>query len=282
MKKRLCCLVLPAILSCFAGMGLLTVGTGQAQSRTFDQRSVVVEIVSDSRGPLREYPQPTSGRKYRSYLTARQGEHYHIRVSNNNDVPVGLVMAVDGLNVITGRQSDLGHDEALYVLGPWETGDYTGWRTGRNRENRFYFTSVSDSYVANWGDCSGLGVIAVAAFPERWNRRLWNDEPNNWNKRHQNMHQGPIAATGFGETTWSSSHVVGFRAARRPIMKKYIKYESRRTLCEQGIIHCRPRISHRPPLPPPPRFYPPRDPERRFAPFPPIPAFLRPFIPFPW
>jgi hypothetical protein len=79
---------------------------------------------------------------------------------------VGLVIAVDGRNIISGKQSWLRNDERMYILGPYGRGEFKGWRTSLDSINRFYFTEVADSYAAAFRDESAMGVIAVAVYPE--------------------------------------------------------------------------------------------------------------------
>ena len=93
----------------------------EAQAGGFDYRDIEIDVVSDNRGTLREYPVDAAGRKQRHYIAVRNGERYGVRVRNNSGERIGVVIAVDGRNIINGRKSRLKHDEAMYVLGPWES-----------------------------------------------------------------------------------------------------------------------------------------------------------------
>ncbi|MDX1607184.1 MAG: hypothetical protein R3202_13415, partial [Candidatus Competibacterales bacterium] len=126
-----------------------------------------VTLIADRGGALREYPVERRRDLYRAYVEARPGAEYGIRVRNRTNDRIGVVIAVDGRNIISGRRSDLRPDERMYVLGPYESQVYRGWRTGRDRVNRFYFTDAGDSYAAAWGDYSAMGVVAVAVYRER-------------------------------------------------------------------------------------------------------------------
>lgn len=222
--------------------------TGQAGAKDFDRMGdVSVEIVSDDRGPLPRYDAGFGNqRNRRSYVAAQDGERYRIWVSNRGGTTVGLVIAVDGRNIISGERSDLGPNERMYVLGPYQTGQYEGWRTSRNQVNRFYFTGMSDSYAAAWGDSTAMGVIAVAVYEGRHGER---DEP--WTFRSEKgrpdrQMDAPMArgqredpGTGYGETEWSPSRPVQFFPKERPSVREFIKYEWHATLCRRGIIDCR-------------------------------------------
>ena len=77
-------------------------------------------------------------------------------------------MAVDGRNIIDGKKSDLKQNERMYIIGPYETNIFEGWRTGMDRTNRFYFTEQSDSYAEKvFADASAIGTIALAVYRER-------------------------------------------------------------------------------------------------------------------
>lgn len=113
----------------------------------------------------------------RAYLEARYREPYRIRVRNRSARRVGLVIAVDGRNIISGARSELAHDERMYVLGPWESAQYEGWRTSSDRVNEFYFTDWSDSYAEAFGDRTARGVIAVAVYRERHHEPALRQQP---------------------------------------------------------------------------------------------------------
>ncbi|GAB4333157.1 MAG: hypothetical protein Kow0089_01520 [Desulfobulbaceae bacterium] len=249
--------------------------TAFADRYRFDP-SVRVEIISDERGLLAKYSAGYGAhRTRRSYIAVRDNERYRIRVTNRSNERIGLVIAVDGRNIISGSHSHLRPHERMYVLDPWESSEYEGWRTGRNRVNRFYFTGMSDSYAAAWGDGSAMGVIAVAVYRERHDNLF---KP----RKKYDQHGGPDGrpgrrgwreppGTGFGETEWSPSRPTYFSPEKHPAYKEFIRYEWRSTLCRRGVISCRPkRTRHDRPW-----FFPEPHRDDGFAPFPPLWPFLR-------
>lgn len=216
----------------------------------------------------------------RAYLEAVPGRTYAIRVVNHTGERLGLVIAVDGRNIISGRKSKLSRRERMYVLGPWERATYEGWRTGADRVNEFYFTSELDAYAGAFGDFSAMGVVAIAAYRDRSapvpHRRERFDDHHKADrdaaapsaKRGRLESQDAAPGTGFGDERYSPSYRVRFAAERRPAAKTFIKYEWRETLCEMGVRRCRPREN---------RFWPTYEPtlsERGFAPYP--PGYRRP------
>lgn len=219
------------------GISLLLGLSFQAGAGNYDD-DVEIDVVSDNRGELHQYPAKSGNKKRRAYIAVRDGERYSIRVRNRTDRRIGVVIAVDGRNIISGKKSHLKPREAKYVLGPWETAEYEGWRTSRNRVNRFYFTDMDDSYADAWGDHSAMGVIAVAVYREKKPKR----QGYSIQKRRKSSEEAArdSAGTGFGESEWSPSRKVKFKARKKPMFKKFIKYEWRRTLCRKGIIpRCR-------------------------------------------
>lgn len=262
--------VLGILVSCFLAM------VGQVFAGDYRYPSgVAVEVISDDRGVLAKY---AAGGEYgnvqRNYVIARDNERYRIRVRNLSNQRVGLVIAVDGRNIISGKKSYLAADERMYILSPYGTGEYEGWRTGKNRVNRFYFTGMSDSYAAAWGDYSAMGVIAVAVYKSRHDQIYGhrNDKgPKSFNQPNtKGKRQDP--GTGFGESRWSPSVTVQFTPESRPVEKQFIKYEWRSTLCRRGVIRCRNIRTHSGGN----RFWPESSYEGEYAPFPgSIPRYSR-------
>jgi hypothetical protein len=146
----------------------------------------------------------------------------------------------------------------MYILEPYASYEYAGWRTGQDKINRFYFTEVPDSYAASFGDQSAMGVIAVSVFPE-----VQRYEPPVQSYRNQASEAAPAApsaglerkkmtaapaakaemadraaGTGYGRTEYSPSHTVEFDPESRSVENIFIKYEWRSTLCKNGIINC--------------------------------------------
>jgi hypothetical protein len=247
----------------FLIVSVLLLGVSFQAGASYYDEDVEIDVISDNRGELHQYPTRSGNKKRRAYIAVRDGERYSIRVRNRTGKRIGVVVAVDGRNIITGKKSHLKRGEAKYVLGPWESAEYEGWRTSRNRVNRFYFTDVDDSYADAWGDHSAMGVIAVAVYQEK--KRKHRDYSVQKQRKRTGEAAPDSAGTGFGESEWSPSHKVRFKARKKPLFKKFIKYEWRRTLCRKGIIHrCRDYYDDDDDN----RFWPHDDWDDGFAPFP--------------
>ena len=147
--------VILAIVLCTAGVWAGSVGD-----------AMEVRIVTDDGRTLPTYPVKMRHGVRKVYAEAIKGDHYRIEVKNRLNRRVGLVIAVDGRNIISGAKSWLKNSERMYILEAYGYGEFSGWRSAQDRINRFYFTDVPDSYAAAFGDESAMGVIAVALYPE--------------------------------------------------------------------------------------------------------------------
>lgn len=254
---------------------LLVCATGAWAGSVGD--AVEVRIVTDSGRDLPTYPASIRHGAHKVYAEAVRGDNYRIEVRNRLNRRVGLVIAVDGRNIISGAKSWLKNNERMYILEPYGYGEFSGWRTAQNRVNRFYFTDVPDSYAAAFGDESAMGVIAVAVYPEvqRWEppSPLSQTSPSSGpcyegkagdsggrvmassaREKSARLEKDTArseqalesAGTGYGRSEYSPSRVVAFEPERRAKEKIYVKYEWRSTLCKLGIIDC-PGAPCRPP-----------------------------------
>jgi hypothetical protein len=246
MKRTLISMIMAAVVSAAPAFG---------HGRPVPAGDVSIEIVSDSGRmfrsfPLREYrKQDTLHSK--QYLEAGKGENYGIVIRNNTAERVGIVIAVDGRNIITGAQSDLKNNEAMYIVNPGEQARYDGWRTTDSEVRWFYFTDPADSYSERtFGDSSAMGVIAAAVYREKaryrplpgqsWKKEAPAAAPSSGSESRSagKALADESAGTGFGDSQYSPVVRVEFEPERRPIRKTLIKYEWRETLCRKGIIQC--------------------------------------------
>lgn len=234
--------------------------------------SVEVRIVTDDGRSMPTYPVKLRSSIKKVYAEAVKGEHYRIEVKNKLNRRVGVVVAVDGRNIISGEKSFLKGNERMYILDPYESGEFAGWRTSSDRINRFYFTDVPDSYAAAFGDESAMGVITVAAYPEV-RRYEPPPMPMSQSGRHDFENRGASGAaalersasapaapsqmgesmkkkagrqekaldsagTGYGREEYSPVHTVAFEAEKKAVETIHVKYEWRATLCKLGVVSC--------------------------------------------
>jgi hypothetical protein len=193
------------------------------------------------------------------YLEAVKGEKYGIVITNGTAERVGVVLAVDGRNIITGKRSDLGNAESMYIVNAYETARYDGWRTNSSEVHRFYFTDEADSYsVRTFADSSAMGVIAMAVYREKERPRPMLEEkqtgaaspaaPRKKNLAPQSADRAlaeESAGTGFGEAQYSPVVTVQFEPEHTPAQKTLVKYEWREVLCRKGILSCGEKLGNR-------------------------------------
>jgi hypothetical protein len=166
------------VLAPLAALMLVALASGARAARfddSADGRLVDVRVLVDGQSaPLYAGP----GGWDRRYFQAYEGRNYSLAIHNRSGERVGVLIAVDGLNVVTGERSRLSHDESMYVLDPWERTVISGWRTSLRDVRRFVFVDERRSYAERTGQANGdLGWIRVLSFrevrPIVMNERPW-------------------------------------------------------------------------------------------------------------
>jgi hypothetical protein len=216
---------------------------------------VSIEIVSESGTNFLTIPYKdfTKGGTHilKKFLEARRGENYGIVIRNRTPERIGVVIAVDGRNIISGKTSDLKNREDMYIVNSHEHGKYDGWRTASDKVHKFYFTDMADSYaMRTFSDSTAMGVIAVAVYREKERPKLLSEQ-----KRLDHAPMAPAtgisakskagaardesAGTGFGDEQYSPVIKVAFEPDPTPFQKTLVKYEWREVLCGKGILNCR-------------------------------------------
>jgi hypothetical protein len=98
------------------------------------------------------------------WVAGTPGHRYAVRLTNTTGERVLVVLSVDGVNAVTGR--DRGSAQAGYVLAPWQSTEIAGWRKSMDDVAQFVFTDLPDSYAARTGRPRNVGVVGVAVFRE--------------------------------------------------------------------------------------------------------------------
>jgi len=252
-RRKNMCYVIVTLLA-----AVLTLSAAPAFS--YGRSNVDVEIISD-RGkefsiiPFKDFETGCT-HVIKKYLEAKRGENYGIGIRNNKPERIGVVIAVDGRNIITGKKSFLKNSEMMYIVKPYGYTRLEGWRTDDNTVHRFYFTDIRDSYaVRTFGDTSAMGVIAVAVFREKerprilYERQLHKEKapasPQSSEKGASGRYENDTAGTGFGDEKDSPVIKVKFEPEGVPWEKILIKYEWQEVLCSKGLLRCRPEERNR-------------------------------------
>lgn len=229
----------------------MTLGLWAGIATAHTASPVSVEIVGPDGRTFREIPVESRDGALRSWLQAERGARYQVRVRNTSGGRLGLVIAVDGRNIINGRKSELTRDEPMYVIGAWDTQDFAGWRASLDAINEFYFTDWKDSYAEAFGDRTARGVIAIAVYrevppPPRVAQPYEEDEMNRSadaasapaEKSAGRSRRDESVGTGYGERREDHVREVEFVAESSADSRHFIKYEWRETLCRKRVIEC--------------------------------------------
>ena len=249
-----------------------------------DSRLVQVDVVDRDDGRTlhvwRDHGRPV--------VAGRPGARYSVRLVNNSGERVLAVVAIDGVNVVSGETAGVG--QRGYVLEPWQRTEITGWRKSNDVVAAFEFTSLADSYAARTGRPQDVGVIGVAVFREappvevsdaRSAPRFEGaakaapapslDAQPAPESRRADAAGSLVPAerdrlgTGHGERETSVVRVTTFqRASARPDQRLEIRYDSLENLVAAGIVpppHVATTSPHAFPANPP-RDYVPDPPQR--------------------
>jgi hypothetical protein len=99
------------------------------------------------------------------FVAGQPGARYSLRVTNQTDDRVLVVMSVDGVNIVTGETAN--YNQRGYVFTAHESYDVTGWRKSNSEVAAFTFAPLSQSYAARTGRPADVGVIGLAVFKEK-------------------------------------------------------------------------------------------------------------------
>jgi hypothetical protein len=109
---------------------------------------------------------------------------YKIRVTNESNAKRLAVVAVDGVNVVTGEDATV--NGPGYVLRPRESVIIPGWRRDGEKVAKFTFQSQEGSYANRTGrGTKNTGIIGVAIYDEKPNpiRNILRSAGDGFNSR---------------------------------------------------------------------------------------------------
>lgn len=240
-----------------------------ATSALADQNPVDLQVIDRDTGqPLRVWRH-----RGRLFVAGEPGGRYALRVTNQTDGRVLLVLSVDGVNVVTGETAS--YDQRGYVLSARQSYDVNGWRKSNAEVAAFSFAPLPQSYAARTGRPGDVGVIGLAVFKEKVTapvadlspappalRRV--EEPTSAESAAPSSPASGAAGrtkdvvvtarrrqeklgTAHGEREWSQARVVRFeRATRYPQAVRQIEYDTHANLVAAGVIPPSPYAERRP------------------------------------
>lgn len=207
------------------------------------------------------------------WIAGTPGHRYAIAVRNRSGGRILAVIAVDGVNAVSGETASWG--QTGYVFEAGRGTEIRGWRKSQDRVAAFEFTALDNSYAARTGRPENVGVIGVAVFREKPRAEPVPLAPAPAAKGNADASSAQERAdaagaaraesrlgTGHGRNETSRVTYTDFERARsKPDEVVTIRYDSRENLVAMGAI---PRAR---PLPPVPNPFP--DSEHGFVPDPP-------------
>jgi hypothetical protein len=104
------------------------------------------------------------------WIAGADGERYNLRLQNHSPERVEVVVSVDGRDVVSGRLGDYVKQRG-YVLDPFGVLIIEGYRQSLDNVAAFRFTDLDNSYSARLGTPANVGMIGIAAFAEKVNKR---------------------------------------------------------------------------------------------------------------
>ncbi len=108
---------------------------------------------------------PTFRHRGHTFVLGARGQRYLVRVRNDSERRVEVVVSVDGRDVRDGRPADW--EKRGYLVEPHGELRIDGYRLSEATVAAFRFSDVPRSYAARMGDARDVGVIGAAMFPER-------------------------------------------------------------------------------------------------------------------
>ena len=101
-----------------------------------------------------------------SFIEARHGTNYTVKIKNDNPYRVMAVLSVDGLDVVTGKPAE--ETNTGYIIDAYNSLDIKGYRISDDNSASFIFTSKGKSYVQQAkSNAINAGVIGLRTFKEK-------------------------------------------------------------------------------------------------------------------
>ena len=184
------------------------------------------------------------------WIAGAPGHRYAIAVRNRSNGRILTVLAVDGVNAVSGETASW--EQTGYVLDPGRSFDIRGWRKNQERVAAFEFTALDNSYAARTGRPENVGIIGVAVFREAPRpdpvplapapSSKSSADSNSAREREEAAGASAQRAesrlgTGHGRSETSRVTYTDFERARSaPDEVITIRYDSRENLLAMGVI----------------------------------------------
>ncbi len=159
----------------------------------------------------------------KTFVEAREGTEYALRVKNPYPFRVKVVLSVDGVNVVSGDPASGTPEETGYILNAYETQTIKGYRLSDTEVAAFRFIKAEGGYAqAEKGLKGTTGVIGCKVWREKpapepvvkeihhhhtqWRDWYWPSQPPVWNAPHWTwFSSNGTATTNLGLNATSTS-----------------------------------------------------------------------------
>jgi hypothetical protein len=122
---------------------------------------VSLEILVNNR-PIKQYKH-----NKKVYIEGRAGSNYSLRVKNENDTSVYVIVSVDGLSVIDGKQAS--EKSVGFLIKKKNSVSIPGWLISGTSAAQFTFSEKKSSYSEkiNEDNTNNVGVIGCIVIAEK-------------------------------------------------------------------------------------------------------------------
>lgn len=176
---------------------------------------------------------------------------YTIKITNSSGVRVAVVVSVDGLSVMNGKNAT--QNDTAYIVDAYGSTEIKGWRRGDSEVAQFLFTEKGGSYASLTDRPTNVGVIGVIAYPEKakpqftyrpaYAKGIMNCLPRGVSLNScGEVKTSASIGTGYGDNIADKVNSVSFeRDYTRKVVLVY-NYDSWDSLVERGIIIGNPAV----------------------------------------
>jgi len=125
-----------------------------------NKQNIELDVLVNQR-PVRQF-----GHAGKTFIEAKVGSEYSLRIRNNNSYRVLAVVSVDGVDVISGKEAS--YNGSGYIIEAYSSVDIKGYRKDLESVGAFKFTKKKKSYAKEVsGSTQNVGVISLAVFSEK-------------------------------------------------------------------------------------------------------------------
>lgn len=154
-----------------------------------NKNSFSLEVCVNGR-PVKEVSSNQDSYKGFTFIEARKGTQYTLKLKNNTWQRVCAIISVDGLDVITGKNAE--STDTGYLINGQSSIEIKGYRVSDENVAAFVFTDGKKSYATANNKALNNGVIGVRFISEKVKEipYLWTQYMNHSNA--QDFSQNPL------------------------------------------------------------------------------------------